>query len=320
MPTVQNQPISRSELKETLSRIAEMPIPRLEKVIRDHPTIKSVSDACLLLPTLSKANQRRLCTSIAKTGQTQLIDVTSAGVLLNGRHRLIACFMLGIEPKLRQIDPDNAVEFVLADQYQRSYNRAARAQIALELETLIKEKARLLDEPAFAAEASKLQSGRRFCVDLDVYFTDRKPLHLEEGESVRVAAIRMAGSTPSAVRRLITLQNKSPDLAKRAVQGGILLRDAERELQRQADCGGFAVSRGKRQVAIRHAAKMSPGIGKLKKEFGNKKRKIQIYELSSRSFNVVCDSPRKRTVVSIAGTYAAARWEGVLLLIGEFSG
>ncbi|MCO8123385.1 hypothetical protein NHH03_16665 [Stieleria sp. TO1_6] len=180
------------------------------------------------MPRNSDQQIRSLCESIAAVGQTSPIDLVPDGILLNGRHRLIACFMLKIKPEFRTIDPPSSLDHVLADTNQRDYNVAARAWIALQIESLVRKHCKAADDKKF----KRLLANRVIEKDLDIELGDRRPLRINKDERLRAAAIRMAGSTPSAVRRLVLVQNKAPELVPKAICGEMNLRDIQDKLDK----------------------------------------------------------------------------------------
>ncbi|MCO8123880.1 ParB N-terminal domain-containing protein [Stieleria sp. TO1_6] len=210
---------------------AELPIPTLEEIIPNYPAVKSVSPSCQIMPLNSPQRIRELCQSMTAAGQINPIDLDSEGSLLNGRHRLIACSMLDIAPEFRTIDPESSLEHVLADITQREYNPAAYAWIAMQIEARVKR----CYKASHPTNNGKLLGNQPLKKDFKIDIGDRQRFHINKGESIQSAAIRMAGATLSAVRRLTTVSNSDPELAQKAIRGEMTLRACERALKMPRD-------------------------------------------------------------------------------------
>ncbi|QEF97881.1 hypothetical protein Mal15_19270 [Stieleria maiorica] len=219
---------SSDEADQKPTEHAELgPLPTIEHAIERYDQVTGVTEECGIMPLNSESQIQQLCESIKSTGQTVPIDITSDGKLLNGRHRLIACCALGIRPEFRIVDPQSPLQHVLADTNQREYNAATRAWIALEIEKLLRSR---IGEPNGKPDAQSNDDGEEDVEVLaEIYVGDGKSIELAPGETVREAAIRLARSSRSAVRRLTTVLNKDRALAIQAVHGEITLKDAERQ-------------------------------------------------------------------------------------------
>jgi len=87
-----------------------------------------------LLPKLARDEFEALVSDIEAHGQNDAI-VLYEGMILDGRHRYWACQKLGIEPKLRDLDPDvdPAAFVVSANIHRRHMSREQRHEVMQKL-------------------------------------------------------------------------------------------------------------------------------------------------------------------------------------------
>lgn len=78
----------------------------LTSVLSYYPTITGIHPACLAVPSINDADRTLLEADIAKNGLHEEILLTSDGMLLDGRNRLIACFKGHIEPRFRKVQSE----------------------------------------------------------------------------------------------------------------------------------------------------------------------------------------------------------------------
>jgi hypothetical protein len=79
--------------------------------------------ACLVLPKMSDAEFRELREDIRNQGQREPIIVDEAGLILDGRHRWLACQELFLEPKVETFSGDRGRESCAG--HQRQYQAPA---------------------------------------------------------------------------------------------------------------------------------------------------------------------------------------------------
>lgn len=207
--------------------IDQLKVPTIEQAIQWSGRVTGVSAECGIMPKRSEDDIRSLCRSIESVGQTTPIDLSPDGLLINGRHRLIACFMLGITPQFREVSPENVLGHVLSDMDQRQYNAAARAYIAIQIEELLNSRLKLLQQE----QKDQILDHRRVKKDVTLPLDDGQTIELRKGSAIRDKSIELAKSTRSAVRRLKTLINQNAELAQAAIDGEKKLRDGERLIQ-----------------------------------------------------------------------------------------
>lgn len=98
--------------------------------------IKSVSKHANFYPMLSEEALVELAADIKENGQQSPITVTADGVLLDGRNRLKACEIAGVEPRVTVHEGDDEGAFVRSSNERRHQPTGSRAMsTALSLQT-----------------------------------------------------------------------------------------------------------------------------------------------------------------------------------------
>lgn len=157
--------------------------------------IKSVSKHANFYPMLSEEALAELAADIKENGQQSPITVTADGVLLDGRNRLKACEIAGIEPRITVYEGDDEGAFVRSSNERRHQSTGSRAMsTALSL-----------------AEDGKRKNGRWAYGSLDS--TDSS-----NSQSWQVR-LREAG----------TVLDELPELAQSVIDGEVALDDAYRQ-------------------------------------------------------------------------------------------
>lgn len=89
--------------------------------------IKSVSKHANFYPMLSEEALAELAADIKENGQQSPITVTADGVLLDGRNRLKACEIAGVEPRVTVYEGDDEGAFVRSSNERRHQSTGSRA-------------------------------------------------------------------------------------------------------------------------------------------------------------------------------------------------
>ena len=89
--------------------------------------IKSVSKHANFYPMLSEEALAELAADIKENGQQSPITVTADGVLLDGRNRLKACEIAGVEPRVTVHEGDDEGAFVRSSNERRHQSTGSRA-------------------------------------------------------------------------------------------------------------------------------------------------------------------------------------------------
>jgi hypothetical protein len=85
---------------------SDQAFPTLESILVFYPEISGVHPANEALPKWSHAEQEILNQDIAKNGLMDEILLTMDNQLIDGRHRLIACFLGNVEVRFKKTKTD----------------------------------------------------------------------------------------------------------------------------------------------------------------------------------------------------------------------
>ena len=168
------------------------------------------------LPPLSALARAALGADIGRRGVVEPLEITAAGVVLNGRERLAAAKRLVLDQlPVRVIDPPDPVEHVILAALQRRHLSASqRAALALELDRYRELKTQ--------AEQRRRQNLRQ---------------HTERAESpprgkTRDHVAAWAGVSPRTVQDAATVQHHNPDLFQKIKAGELAADLAARKVRR----------------------------------------------------------------------------------------
>lgn len=96
-----------------------------------------------LFPMLASEELQGLADDIKANGLIEPLT-RQGGTLLDGRNRLAACQLVGVEPRWREYEGDNPVAFIVgANLKRRHLNEGQRAALALEIESFCAREAKL---------------------------------------------------------------------------------------------------------------------------------------------------------------------------------
>jgi hypothetical protein len=96
-------------------------------------TIAQVHPVAQLFPMLDRGELAELAESIRQNGLLTPIRIDPNGVLLDGRNRLRACEMAGVEPRFEVYNGDDPVEFILAANIDRRHLTAGQCALIIAL-------------------------------------------------------------------------------------------------------------------------------------------------------------------------------------------
>jgi N6-adenosine-specific RNA methylase IME4/ParB-like chromosome segregation protein Spo0J len=171
------------------------------------------------VPAMTVEEAAALRDDIASRGVQVPLEITAAGVVLDGRMRHQAALSLGLETvPVRVLQPPDEVEYMLLAALHRCHLKPSqRAALALEL--------REYREWAVRAEARKRANLRHSSVDVAA-LPDR-------GGRSRDHAARLAGVSPRLIQHAITVRDRDPVLYEQAKAGGVTLEQAVKQIERQ---------------------------------------------------------------------------------------
>jgi N6-adenosine-specific RNA methylase IME4 len=172
------------------------------------------------VPAMTIAEAAALREDIAGRGIQVPLEITAAGVVLDGRMRHRAALELGLRNvPVRVVEPPDEVEYMLLAALQRSHLRPSqRAALALEL--------REYQERTVQAEARKRANLRNSSLDVAT-----QP---HRGGRSRDHAARVAGVSPRLIQHAITVRERDPVLLEQVKAGGVTLEQAVKQIERKA--------------------------------------------------------------------------------------
>jgi hypothetical protein len=178
----------------------------------------SVHPAALVFPEMSPADLDGLVEDIKQNGLAHPIVRTSDGVVLDGRNRLKACEIAGIDPQFEVYEGSNPVGFIISSNLKRrQLNESQRALIATRLATL----ARGQHQTAF-------ESAEKFQPPNDQM---RKFADSDSGMTQAAAAAALNVSKRSVQSARVVLDHGTPELIKAVEQGRLPVSTAARTVR-----------------------------------------------------------------------------------------
>ena len=168
-----------------------------------------------LFPMLSAAELSELAASIKREGLINAC-VRQGGVLLDGRNRLAACKLAGIEPTFTEYHGDSPVAFIIgANLARRHLEKGQKVALGLEI------------EPHFAAEAKKrMAAGGK----LEVRQGKEKVPYPEKGQS-RDQAAAAVGISGKLLSQAKAIRAADPERFEKVKQGKLSVSKATKEIQ-----------------------------------------------------------------------------------------
>lgn len=170
-----------------------------------------------LFPMLPDAEIRELSKSIATEGLLNPC-VRQRGILLDGRNRLAACKMAGVEPRFVEYEGDSPVAFIIGVNLNRRHlDKGQRIALALEI------------EPHFAEEARKRQ--KRKPVNSVVENVPQQ----NQGAKARDQAAAAVGVSGKLVSEAKAIREADPERFEKVKQGKLSVAKAKKEIKAERD-------------------------------------------------------------------------------------
>lgn len=196
--TAKTQSKSKTRLAGNLSTATNHSMPSLAELRIRYPQITGIHPACEALPLIQPVHFRELVAAIERDGQLDPIKITEEGVVLDGRHRLAACYSLDFEPIL-QIVEDDPWAIAIGNVVRRHLTVGQRAAFA----------ATLLQVIAPAAAKRKLANLRNASTNAECQSSD------DRGRAMEIAG-REVGVSRDSVDKFVRL----PPNQQQAVKDG----------------------------------------------------------------------------------------------------
>jgi N6-adenosine-specific RNA methylase IME4 len=172
-----------------------------------------------LVPCMTVEEADALREDIEARGIQLPLEITAAGVVLDGRMRHRAALELGLEAvEVRVVDPPDEVEYMLLAALRRCHLKPSqRAALALEL-------------GEYQARVEQASARRR--ANLRNSTVDVAALPHRAGRS-RDHAARLADVSPRLVQHAITVRRRDPGLYEQAKAGRVTLEQAVKRIERK---------------------------------------------------------------------------------------
>ncbi len=169
--------------------------------------------ACLLFPPLSEEELRLLADDIKQRGILHPI-ITHEEMVLDGRNRLAACKIAGVEPRFEEwAGTGSPVEWAISTNLHRRHLTASqKAALALDILPMLEEEAK---------KRQRLSAGRGIKVAKELATNN------EKGKSSQVAA-KMVGTNSAYVETVKSVKRRVPALVKQIRNGDLTVAEANR--------------------------------------------------------------------------------------------
>lgn len=250
-----------------------------------------IHPAAEIFPMLSDVEIRDLAKDISERGLQNHI-VTYEGQLLDGRNRLAACILAGIEPKSMEYGGDSPVGYVIsANLRRRQLDPSQRAAVAVEI------------EPMFAAEAKKR---------MDVGRPKEGVANLRQVNQGKASeqAAAVVSVSPRMVQEAKAIKKNNPEAFERIKSGEVTVHEAKKEIR------GEEIKEIRAKMVQEAAA--VPKDHRYKVSVGN----IETFEMpDEKQFDyIVTDPPYLQEFIPLYETLAerAAEWlkpDGLLIVM-----
>jgi len=171
-----------------------------------------------LFPMLSDSDLREMADSIAQDGQLNPC-VRQDGVLIDGRNRLAACKLAGVEPRFTEYKGDSPVSFIIGVNLARRHmDKGQKIALAIEI------------EPHFAKEAKKRKCGGQGGVLLVANVPQAK------SRDKAAKAVGVSGKLVSAAKAIKAYDSKhGTDFLKKIMAGTLTVAKAKKLIKAEQD-------------------------------------------------------------------------------------
>lgn len=177
-------------------------------------------------PMLCEEDLDELAEDIATVGLNHPIVIDERGTLLDGRNRLAACRLAGVEPQFETFTGPSPVAFIISENLRRrDLTPSQRAMLAVDL---------LPHFEAEAAEARRAAGGdRRSDEARSVGATSPQAVETERAPKSTERAGAAVGVSGRTVARAKAVAEQAPDLAEKVRSGELSVSDAEKQAKQR---------------------------------------------------------------------------------------
>ena len=198
-------------------------VPDIQDVVKEFKNdVRGIHRCCLLVPDIRLRDFRGLVGSIAQTGLTEAIKVDKEKRLVDGRCRLRACYLTGVEPRFETIKSDKDAWLVSTSNLtRRNLTAGQRAAYADSLRERFDQAAK--------------QRQRKRDGDLQpqgVETFDALSIDWDQPAKARDQVGQIAGVSGKSVDLFRKIKQADPELADKVAQGKVSLHAAQQQLPR----------------------------------------------------------------------------------------
>lgn len=211
-------------------------------------------------PLMPDAEMAELAESIRSVGLLHPI-IISDGLLIDGRNRLRACEMAGVDPRCEPLSGNDAVDYILAVNVARRHLTTGQRAMAMALAYPEKEKGgrgkKLLSSEGFSdVNSGRLSDARSILEHDDLVETVLAGTKRLDTAKKEADARRHARETEQ--NHLIQLRAEAADLADMVADGQLELEEAQAALSKRK-----AMERERRESAIQIVYQFQMALGTL---------------------------------------------------------
>jgi site-specific DNA-methyltransferase (adenine-specific) len=171
-----------------------------------------------LFPMLSSAELKDLADSIKREGLLNPC-VRKGDTLIDGRNRLEACRLVGVEPRFVEYTGDSPVAFIIGINLARRHlDKGQKIALALEI------------EPHFAEEAKKRQAHGTTAPGKNA--SGKCPISVAPARDQAAAAVGVSGKLVSAAK---AIREADPVRFEKVKQGKLSVAKAKKEIKAEQD-------------------------------------------------------------------------------------
>lgn len=256
-----------------------------------------VHPAAEIFPMLPDSEIADLAKDIENNGLQNPI-VVYEDKLLDGRNRLAACNIAGIQPEVVEYEGDSPVSFVIsANLKRRQLDASQRAAVAVEI------------EPLFAAEAKKRQqenAKRNQPQSKSLNVANLPPLEIKSKAREQAAAV--VSVSPRMVQEAKAIKKNNPEAFERIKSGAVTVHEAKKEIR------GEEIKEVRAKMVQEAAA--VPKDHRFKVSVGN----VETYDPGRKFDYIITDPPYLKEYIPLYETLAkrAAEWlkpEGIMVVM-----
>lgn len=211
---------------------------RLDEAISRFPQVKSIHPAANLFPVIEDEEFAELCSDVKERGLRQPITLWGDGVLLDGRNRLMACYVTNQKPIFNRYDGEDPLQFSLsANLHRRHLNQGQKAVVALKVREMLQPAARERqgERTDLKRRATDISANRRESPQAPAAAKVEQPAKQAASEQRKTTAqaAKATGASARSVERAAKVAKVAPDLLEKVQDGTLALDRAHKEAQQR---------------------------------------------------------------------------------------